>query len=511
MRGRFNDQRLYAPDGPGGVLRLSALLFWAWPLLVISCLPISSGAQVPAPVPLSPTAAQREAQILLDSDKPREAIALLKASLELHRDEMALHFLLARAYLRDGNDFWALRTLTTLLQLHPEDCEPLLWMAWIELKQGAVERARESLFAAHCLSGTPAATRKALLLASLEQQGNQPELARTHLTDARKMERIYKEDRAALDQLTAHLDPGYVCPFSGKLDLALGWASNATAGSPTDPASEDADTASPTGQLNLWLRLVGPTGRTLRPSVEVDARGLGYTADAGRDLGYLSLGARPGILFGNASPTALIAYHFDALLLAGGDRYEPGPLWFQSAHRGEVEVAPTSNLSVFGGAGRRLFRELGRSRIEVDGGLGGSLLVLQRLRLLGALAGRWHGADKVAYDLAGGSALAAAEVRLPRDWTLRAGALYGLDWYFRSAGFFDPLAPATKRRDSLLRLSASGFAPALLGVKAGLTYEYSARFSTALPYEYRDHRILLKLSVSFAADPFAPKTVSPEG
>jgi hypothetical protein len=50
-----------------------------------------------------------------------------------------------------------------------------------------------------------------------------------------------------------------------------------------------------------------------------------------------------------------------------------------------------------------------------------------------------------------------------------------------------------------------------MGLKAGLTYEYAERFSTADPYDYGDHRVLLKLAFAFTADPWAPSTASPAG
>jgi hypothetical protein len=220
---------------------------------------------------------------------------------------------------------------------------------------------------------------------------------------------------------------------------------------------------------------------------------------------------RPGVIVGDSTPSGLLAYRFDALLLAGGDRYENGPLWFYNAHRAELEVNLLRNLSLFGGIGRRLFREIGRSRIEADGGVGGSYLPVSQLRILGALSGRWHAADKEAHDLRGGSALASAELRLPHDWAVRAGALVGLDWYPNSAGYFDAAKPDTDRRDLLLKLSASGFSPAFAGIKVGGTYEYAERFSTTTPYSYRDHRFLLKVVLSFATDPWGPRAVSPEG
>lgn len=436
---------------------------------------------------------------------------MLREAVERHPEAKLPRWLLARAYLKDGNDAWALRTLLALAEIDPRDCEPGLWAARIYLKQGAISDADERLKATICPAGTPAKTRELLLLATVEHRLGEQRRASQHLADARRTARIYTEDRPVLDHLTSVLDPGYIPFLAGRLDLAGGWTSNARAGSPTDPATLGADASSPAGQLNAWLQFVAPTGRKLRPSLELEARALGYTAQAGRGISYLTLGGRPGILVGNAAPNALLAYRFEALLLAGGDRYGDGPIWFYNVHRAELEINVLPSLTIFAGTGRRLYRETGRSRIEADGGLGGGILLRKRLRLLGALTARWNGADKPAYDLWGGSLLLSAELRLPRDWALRVNALTGLDWYPHSAGYFDATSPGVNRRDVLLKLSASGFSPTFWGMKAGVTYEYAERFSTTAPYSYRDHRVLARLTWHFAVDPWAPKAVSPEG
>jgi hypothetical protein len=223
------------------------------------------------------------------------------------------------------------------------------------------------------------------------------------------------------------------------------------------------------------------------------------------------LGARPGILLGKYSTNVLFAYHFSTLMLAGGDRYDNGPLSFYNAHRGEVEVSLPFNLSFFAGGGRRLFREIGRSRSEIDGGIGGSFSLHPLFRLHGALTARWHGAKVTAYDLWGTTGLLSGELRLPANWALRSAVTLAGDHFPHSAGLFDPGAPQTERRDILLKLSASGTRPLFWGLKGGVGYEYAERFSTTAPYDYRDHRLFLNLIWSFTADPWAPRAVSSEG
>jgi tetratricopeptide (TPR) repeat protein len=454
--------------------------------------------------------AQAQARALLDRGRPREAIPILKDAIERDPTALPVRWLLARAYLLDGNDAWAQRTLSAIARLAPNDCDPLLWLAWIHLEHGALDQARDTLTAAECRPGTPSDTRRSLLLAMLESHAGAPSKAAEHLDRARKADAIFEEDRSVFDQLVSRLDPGHIVPLTGRLETGFGWTSNARAGSPVDPATRGADASSPAGQLNAWLRFVAPTGRRVRPAVEAEARTLGYSAEAGRELSYLLAGARPGVLIGDAK-TALLAYRFDGLLLAGGDRYGAGPLWFYDGHRAEIELDLLPDLSLFGGGGRRLFREVGRSRTEIDGGIGGAILLHPRVRLIHALTVRRHSAENPAYDLWGESALFSAEMRLAANWALRAGALAALDWYPRSTGYFQASAPHTRRRDLLTKLSLSAYAPPVLGVKAGVTYEYSERFSATDPYDYRDHRVMFKLAFGFSVDPWAPATVRPAG
>ena len=50
---------------------------------------------------------------------------------------------------------------------------------------------------------------------------------------------------------------------------------------------------------------------------------------------------------------------------------EYSPVAYYQVLRGEVDAELSSNLVVFGGAGRRTFTDAGRSRTEVDGGAAG--------------------------------------------------------------------------------------------------------------------------------------------
>ncbi len=449
---------------------------------------------------------------LLESGSASDTVAWLKEAIERHPDSNVLRWLLVRAYLNDNNNFWALRTLLALAERFPTDCEPWLWTAWIQIQQGALDEAREALSSANCRPNTPKSARKALLLSMVEQHAKNQNRAKKRLDKARQADAVYAEDRDAIERQITMLDPGYIEPITLKLDLSLGWTSNAIAGSPVDAQSAREDASSPTGQAGLWLRSVAPTGQYLRPTVELDGRALGYTSNAGRSFTYLLMGARPGLMIGDTIPHALIAYHYETNLLAGGDQYDQGPIWFYNAHRGEVEMTPFGSMTLFGGAGRRIFRRYIRSRTEFDGGIGGNVSIGEIWRILGALTARGHLANKEVYDLIGGSLLLSAEARLPERWSIRAGALVDYDSYPSSTGYFDEASPDTKRNETALKLSGSGFTPPIWeGVKVGLTYEYSQRFSSIALYDYTNHRILLKLLWNLSFDPFLPRAITPKG
>ncbi len=447
------------------------------------------------------------ARDLLARSLVSEAIDALKRALRETPDSLELRWLLVRAYLDDRNESWALRTLAAIAELAPEDCEPLLWIAWIHIGQGALESARDELQSSSCAPHTPSNTRRSILLAFLENVAGKREVAQKHLAEAQHASVAFPEDRETIDALATSVEPGYLPPLSAKIDFATGLVTNARAGSPSDPATSRAALSS-AAQLGASLRFVPPMHGALRPSLELESRALGFGAALGRDYSYLTVGARAGVVLGGTMPNGLLAYHTESLLLGRGDRYDAGPLWYYAAHRAELELNILPKLSLFGGVGRRLFREYGRSRNELDGGVGTGIAAARWLRLLGAALGRWHGADKAPYDLVGASALISAEATTHAQWSLRAALSAALDLYPHSAGYFDALAPDADRRDFLVRMSWSAFAPPALGTRTGLTYDYSRRVSTAAPYEYDDHRVLLKLAWHFHMNPWAPHSAA---
>lgn len=452
-----------------------------------------------------------QARTLLDHGKPDQAIALLKPAIEERPLDKALRMLLARAYLDDGNDFWAVRTLNATAELFPEDCTVTFWQAWIQIRQGQLDQARDLLGTA-CTAWVPDQARRALISALLEQQAGASAKAEALLAEAASASFAYAEDRAAMARLRSTVAPGFIPPLSGRVDLAVGYTSNALAGSPVDPATQSRSAQSPMLTTSAFLRFVPPLHSWVRPAMDVEARGLGFSSDQGRDLSFLMLDARPAVILGGAGPRATLAYRYETLLLAGGDSLGKGPVWYFDAHRGEGELEVLRMLTFFGGVGQRTFRDYGRGRFEVDGGVGTALPLGSRAHFVTALSGRHYQANNRAWSLYGGSLLASAEVRLPHRWSARAGMLASMDRYPDSKGYFDVRAPTTARRDRLLKLSASAFAPPVAnGIKVGVTYEFSTRDSSAAPYDYDDHRLLAKVIWTFAADPWLPRAATPSG
>ncbi len=446
--------------------------------------------------------------LLLPGPLAAQSVAQAKAALQAKPDSLELSLVLARAYVQEANELWALRTLGTLSVARPQDCQPRLWLAWLQLRQGALADAQTTLTTA--CPGGPEEARRALLTAMVLQGLGKRLESREAVQLARAQSHLFPEDRRALLDFQPRADGGYLHPISGRLELVAGYSTNAAAGSPTEAASAG-DQGSPLAQVNALLRFVAPTGRLARPMLDLELRSLGFSDRVGQELSYLLFSPRPGVHFGDDGVTGLLAYRFEGLVLAGGDRYGAGPMLFYNGHRLEGELNPLPGLTLFSGVGQRAFRNSGRSRSELDGGVGGGLPLGRDLRLLGALTGRYHSATQDAWNLHGTSLLLSTENRLPRGFAARLGLLGSWDRYPDSRGYFDPAHPGRSREELLGRLSLSLFSPVWQGLKGGLTWEYGHRDSSADPYDYQEHRLLARLVWAFQADPFLPPERSPRG
>jgi hypothetical protein len=443
----------------------------------------------------------------LDAGQPRAAIELLRPRRGPQAPEV-LTLLLARAYLADDNRFWALRVLHEAVALHPARCETRAVLAWLHLQEADLERTREALADPLCPGTIPPHRARFRLLEGLVARavGDRPAAAAA-LADARRSAPLFAEDHALLEDLRDTLAPGWIPPLSLRAELVAGWTSNGLQSSPTDPGAAGQAASTPLFGLDLFARLVPPVSTTVRPAVEAQAKGLALVDAHVRELSYVSLLVRPGLLVGRAPPRLLLAYSGQWLLLAGSDVHGGPPRWFYESHRAEAELELPRGVTLFGGGGKTRFRERARSRAEGDLGVG-LQRSLGRVALLGALSGRVHRAEVPGYDLWGGSLLAAATAPLGRGFQARGSLVLGLDAYTRSREYF---GVGRDRRDLAARFSAGVFAPPWRRLAVGVAYEPAVRSSTVDAYAYTDHRLLVKLRWQLDADPWAPATVAPDG
>jgi hypothetical protein len=427
-----------------------------------------------------------QAQELLAQRENWKALAFLKEQARIFTVSRAIQLLLGASYLRVGNDFWAIRTLGKLVLASPADCEARLWLAWAYLRQAALDPAWEALGRPECDVPDPLGTRFRLVRALVAKQRQDVAVATTEIERVRRAETAYAADRAALSRLVRHILPHELPDLTWRVELGGGYTTNALMGSPTDVPGAGISGRSPVGIADVWLQAAPDFGTWLRPSLEVATKNIGFSSDTVSGFSYANFTGRLGFVLGRTYPRVLVGYRPDYLLLGQGDRYEEGPVWFFSAHRGEVEVEVTPWLTAFAGSGRRTFRDLARTRTELDGGLGGRFRLARPATLLWAASGRTHRARSEGYNLAGLSALASVSLHLPLNLSARVAASLAVDWYPDSDGYFQAGAPS--RRDVLARVHASFWSPPWQGFRVGLSAEWSNRDSSVGRYTSADFR-----------------------
>jgi hypothetical protein len=253
------------------------------------------------------------------------------------------------------------------------------------------------------------------------------------------------------------------------------------------------------------MRVAPDLDLLLRPALEAQLRGLVFTASEASDFSFLTLTGRVGAYLGKGQPRLYLGYRPEYLLLNQDDRFDDAPVWYFSAHRGELELEVASWMFAFAGVGQRGFRERGRTRTEADAGLGGHVPLVQRLSLLWALSGRRYAAENEAYDLAGGTAIVNLQYQLPKGWWLRTGFTWARDWYPKSEDYFEP--GVDKRTDTYVKVGGLIGSPSLWGLRVGLGYEYSDRDSTAERFAFADHRVTLRITWSGSASLSRPERV----
>ena len=470
--------------------------------------PAATSAFCGRPCPKDPACAARRGGCLLRKGKPKLATAALKGAAKLHPQSRPLHLLLALSYLARKNLFWAMRILNGYLSRKPADCEARSWMAWLQIRQGAFDAARDVLKKGGCPARAPMKTRWAILGAAAHSFAGKMGRARASLERARAGRTMFVEDGELLSLIERKADPARIRPFSLRVTADLGWASNGLMASPIDPATTGKPSASALGGVNLWGRFVAPLSGALRPTVEAGTRTHLLAAEGMRDLSYLDLSMRAGLLIGRRLPRLLVAYGGQGVLMFGGDKYGEGPRWFAEAHRAEVEVEVTSWLVAIAGAGKRLFREAGRTRTEADLSLGLHFRPAAKWLLLLVISSRYHSARAPAYDLLGMTGLVSIRRSLGGRFAFKNNAMLGYDSYPDSLGAFET---GKTRQDLLFKNVMSASVRFGSSVRLALEYEFSNRHSSAAAYAFKDHRLRLRLVWYLGWDPWRPKVVRPMG
>jgi tetratricopeptide (TPR) repeat protein len=465
-----------------------------------------------------------EGAALLEAGRFEDAVGLLEAAAEALPESGAIQVLLGVAYLRAGRQLWAIDAFARRLEQDPADCEARAWLAWTWLGQAALDEARALLDEGDCAAAPgPGGTRVLMLRILAEHYAGETEAARAVLGRIRARDEAYAADREALAGLVRTVVPDRFEDLSWRLDVGGGYATNALLGSPVDPEGAGVDADSGLLTVDAWLRFAPDLGFWLRPTVELQPRmqyffgpgGLEPPGDEVESQSFFTLSGRAGAYIDWGVPRLLLAWRPEYLLLRGGNEgfdYE-APVWYAAAHRGEIEFEITSWLLMFAGAGHRTFWELGRNRVEFDGGFGGRVALIDGLALLWSASGRGYWAASDAYDLGGGSIVLNLQYRLPGGWSTRAGLTLAGDWYPVSAGFYGPEEEpyAQSRRDRFLKAGGAVWSPAVVwGLRFGATYDYSVRDSTIPEYGFSDHRVLFKVSWAASADVLGLPSVSPD-
>lgn len=468
-----------------------------------------AGAETPAGdatrPPADAAAALAAAREMLDGGRLEDAETWLRSQVEAFPDSGPLQILLGVAQLRRAQPLWAIDTFARRVEQDPADCEARTWLGWAWMEFAAVEEILAVLDEGSCADRDPWAARVELLRAVAARAEGDDQAARSALDRARARSTAFAGDRDALRALLRSVVPDRLDEVAWRLDLAAGYTSNPLIGSPADPTRPAFDPASPMLTLDTWLRLSPDFDFWLRPALELTPKLQAYFLEDVVGESWLDLSARAGAYLDWDVPRVLLAYRLSYLLLADDPGPGSGSVWYASAHRGEVEAELTPWLMIFAGAGRRQFYEMGRTRTEVDGGLGGTTGLADTLFLLWTATARGYWANDPAYDAGGISASLNLQYRRPEGWSSRGSLTLAGDWYPDSAGAAAFGSPGSARADLFFRGGFAIITPAFAGgLRLGFHYDFSRRNSTLDAYDSDDHRVLLKLTWAGSADLTGP-------
>jgi hypothetical protein len=471
----------------------SHLLFVVWSCTAITVVATTSvWAQELASLNVSKIIEQ--ARKLRRTGHGQTAIELIKRARRQAPDDERLAVFLAWTYWEQGNRLWALRTAAEFSNEHSQACSARATAVWAHLQLANLVQADELLSEPGCDQLPQDKARVALLRAMLAELRHDKRLAARY-SDEAQASRLYVEDAPLLDPLLDKYQPGRMPLFASRLDIAAGWTSNGLAGSPVDLTNPVGDKGSSVLAIDGRVRAVLPAFPSVRPVITAQLKLFELFGAAARDLSFEQPTFRAGLLLGRSPPTVLISYALDAVRLHAGDRYDEGPVWFSEAHRLEWESEVSKDFMAFGGLGYRWFRDMARTRFEVEQGFASSWSVHPKLRLLGAMSARWQQAHSEVYDLIGGTSITELDwtlgSRVDLRWTLAAS----FDYYPRSLGFFP--GSVSPRRDLLERSSLGLWYTIFQNWQVVPTYEFASRTSTSEPYSYVDHRFLGRVVWNF--------------
>jgi len=443
---------------------------------------------------------------LLELEQHRPALDVLKPAAAAHPEDGRLARMTALAYLGMGNTVWAMKRLLAHHDAAPGDPQTRAWAAWLLLQEGDVDRAA-ALVEGEAPAGEPDGGRRRLLQATVADLRGDEEAAEAALREVlRGRGELYPEDRALLDHLRRRVRGDDGRPVTLRLSMSGGYTSNAVQSAPTDPGAADGDdaaTGAPLLAVDAVLRFEPWTSRHVRPFGELRAKGAAPVTPATLDYAYADLGGRAGVELGGEGPRLRVAYSAEGMAVHGGDAYrDPGPRWFTEAHRAEIEFLPVPAFQVFGGVGRRVYRELPRTRTEVDGGVAAVIPLPRGFNLTAIATGRYQRARHEAYEDVGATGLVRLVIPLPRGAMIKLKGMVVWDHYPHSAEYYGSDDP---RNDLLGKVQAGPWFPPAGPLRVGVHYTFAGRHSTVERYSYLDHRVLVEVRLDLGGDPATPR------
>jgi hypothetical protein len=425
----------------------------------------------------------------------------------------------ASAYLEQGNGLWATKTLIERVQATPDDAQSRAWAVWLLLQDGDTLRAQRLLDAAPAASG-PDGARLELLQVALHQLAEEPDHAAPLLAELRAAPALYGEDRAMLASLRSQLLGDRGEPVSARVQISGGWASNVVESAPQDSGSGqlgDRDAQAPIGSLDSVLRFEPWTSPWARPLAELRAKGFSpFTADTAA-FGYVSGGARLGAELGSADGTRARLLYANELMGLRGDP-DPDALpagqepleggWIMETHRGDLELDLGPGVQIFGGAGRRIYSELPRTRTEADAGAAVVLPLAPGWNLTALGTGRKHWARHPGWDAWGVTGLLRLRAPLPGEHMVKLRGMVLWDSWPQYQQWEPTVA---NRRDLAARVQIGPWTRDYAGWRFGLTYNLAIRDSSVEEYDYTDHRALLEIRWQGAWKPGQPSAAAVDG